>query len=228
MLSIRKFAPLLALVSLMLCHSSYGAAQLASGAKTSAQPTSTNPQIRSCQITFDPGVPLYSLTSFKLSVQYDAQFLTVNDIQFIDPFVQTNAVGTISNFDVAPTITIDSVAGLISGIAGHTSDVSRPGEDVNIFLVDFTLKSDVPLDTVLTFTIFADGPKGDFVAGTDPLTGDVLVTGAAPTTIQFAYNDPADFVVLGAPLPSTAVAGIAILGLAFGWHFIRRRNVVCA
>ena len=49
----------------------YGAAQLAAGAKTSAQPTATNPQQRQLQITFDPetegGNGPYNVTSFQLS-----------------------------------------------------------------------------------------------------------------------------------------------------------------
>src|SRR5256885_3287745 len=91
----------------------YGAAQLAAGAKTSARPTSTNPQLRQMQITFDPdvlvgggdavGIPSYNVTSFQLSVKFDQQFVSVLPaVQFVGPYTQTVVIPGATDLGVPP------------------------------------------------------------------------------------------------------------------------------
>src|SRR5438270_12704245 len=92
--------PLCVLAVMMLGQSAFGAAQLAAGAKTSAAPTSTNPQQRQLQITFDPtfvnteNTADYHLDDFQLSVQYDATKLKVDSIFFVDPFTENQTILT--------------------------------------------------------------------------------------------------------------------------------------
>src|SRR5438309_7151006 len=92
---------------LSLAPVAFGAAQLKAGAKTSAQPTSTNPQIRACQLTFDPDLiadaaggggggattqptnPDYHVNAFQLSVKYDQTKVQLDDLLFIAPFTES-------------------------------------------------------------------------------------------------------------------------------------------
>jgi hypothetical protein len=79
----------------------YGAAQLKSGAKTSAKPTSTNPEEREIQITFDPAAsgssvvqdPGYDVDAFQLSVSYDPTLMTLQDVNLLTPFQNPAAGG---------------------------------------------------------------------------------------------------------------------------------------
>lgn len=237
-----QFMATAAILVMPIC--SYGAAQLRAGAKTSAQPTSTNPQLRQIQITFDPDVipeeggatdnATYNVTSFQLSVKFDpgkVQVLSQNDVQLFGPFVPTFAGPA---FTATPTLgvpgsNIDNTSGLISFISGNTTlRQSSPG-DVNIFTVTFNLLGTTTLDDLLTFTIFGNpAPQGnsgspDFITGTDPLTGSTLTSfgrDIAPTTITNSFNGFAAQVgASGAvPLPSGLWAGIVLMGAiaAFG------------
>jgi hypothetical protein len=229
---------------------SYGAAQLAAGAKTSARPTSTNPQIRQMQITFDPdvlggedgGIPSFNVTSFQLSVKFDAPFVDVLPaVQFVGPYTQTpgGTIGEVGADGVPPPAgpatgaVIDPAAGLISFIAGQAPVGNTQPGDVDIFLVNFQLKLGVPLDQVLTFTIFADPTKGDFIDGTDPLTGQVVHTEAAsviPTTITGSFNDFTNQVNGGAsvPLPMGGGAGAVAAVLLAGMYYGRRARAGAA
>ena len=229
---------------------SYGAAQLAAGAKTSAQPTSTNPQIRQMQITFDPDllvgdgngdavtIPSYNVTSFQLSVKFDQQFVSVLPaVQFVGPYTQTPpvipGVGELGTDGVPPPAgpatgaVIDQTNGLISFIAGQAPVANTQPGDVDIFLVNFQLNPGVSLDQLLTFTIFANAANGDFIQGTDPATGQTAFSDAAhviPTTIVASFNDLTNQVNGGGssvPLPSGAAAG-ALAILLLGAHYARR------
>ena len=254
MRSSRVVALCVALLSLVLTHFSYGAAQLAAGALTSARPTSTNPQIRACQITFDPlmsagaspgatTVPLstLALTNFKLSVQYDPSLLTVNDVKFLLPYVEHNplttigatpgaAVGGTSQFFT--TTVVNSNVAILGNISGFTFPTSVPaGQDVDIFLVDFTLNEGVSMNTPLPITIFANPQTGDFTQGTDPNTGQVVTTPptgvVVPTFINFTFNEDSALAA-GVPLPRSAAAGMVTLALLAGFGVVRRRRALVA
>src|SRR2546423_13212323 len=88
--------PLCGVMAIWFATPAFGAAQLAAGAKTSAQPTATNPQQRQLQITFDPEfittttAPDYHLDNFQLSVQYDQSKLTVGSLFFVPPFTENS------------------------------------------------------------------------------------------------------------------------------------------
>src|SRR5206468_6108646 len=104
MLGCRPAIALALIVGLGFPVWSRGAAQLAAGATTSAQPTSVIPSVRKMQLTFDPDVEAtsdvpgtriggpYNVTAFQLSVQFDASKVHVaslSDIQFIAPYDET-------------------------------------------------------------------------------------------------------------------------------------------
>lgn len=217
---------------------SFGAAQLRAGAKTSAQPTSTNPQLRQIQLTFDPDVTpgagavdnaTYNVTSFQLSVKFDptkVQVLSQNDVQLFGPFVPDSGPGATVAIPAigVPTSNINNNSGLINFISGRAPlSQSSPG-DVNIFTVTFNLLGTTTLDDLLTFTIFGDfAPQDnsgtlDFITGTDPLTGKTLTSfgrDIAPTTITSSFNGfAAQIAAAGGgavPLPSGLSAGIVLL-----------------
>ncbi len=213
---------------------SYGAAQLAAGAKTSAAPTSTNPQQRAIQISFDPDVipdtgnGPYNVDAFQLSVQYDFSKVDVSstDIEFISPFTETNNLITgPAGIAASSSFANFSTPGIIGNIAGNAPLAQTMPGDVYIFLVNFTLKPGVSFDEdLLTFTIFADPTKGDFIHGTNPNdpTDTAESQGAAviPTTIVGTYNQLAAQV----PLPSVFPAGLFAFGLLALW---RRRPAKC-
>lgn len=218
---------------------SYGAAQLRAGAKTSAQPTSTNAQLRQIQITFDPDVipeegtgtenATYNVTSFQLSVKFDptkVQVLSQSDVQLFGPFVPPFAGPAITATPAigVPNSNIDNVAGVINFIDGKTTlGQSSPG-DVNIFTVTFNLLGTTTLDDLLTFTILGDpAPKDDsespdFITGTDPLTGFTLTSfgrDITPTTITSSFKGFAAQIAAaggGVPLPTGFLAGSILLG----------------
>lgn len=200
------------------------AAQLAAGAKTSARPTATNPQLRQMQITFDPDVelpvahpdvPNYSVTSFQLSVSYDPDLVSFNNLFFAPPFQQTPG-SIFSN---------DPITGIVSNISGTASAASvPPGQDVDIFAINFTLNPLTTFDDPLTFTIFASPIKSDFIAGTDPTTNQTIQTDAAgvePTTIIVSFNQAT---AITAPLPKSAYAGFATLAALAAGYALRCRR----
>jgi hypothetical protein len=198
----------------------FAAAQLAAGAKTSAQPTSTNPQQRQLQITFDPAVvpadetpstPDYNVTSFQLSVSYDSTKLTFLGVDFIDPY--------------APTLIKFTTPGEITLGGSAPFGMTEPG-DVNLFLINFKLKDTITLDDTLHITIFADSSQGDFITGT-PKLGDPLTTqdGIQETALVGSLNQ---FTAeLAAPTPSVLPAGGCLLGVLATWRLVasRRRSV---
>jgi hypothetical protein len=226
---------------------SYGAAQLAAGATTSAAPTSTNPTLRQMQITFDPEVtvggdddeiriPSFNVTSFQLSVKYDQQFMTViPPVEFVGPYTQTpggpltelGGEGVPPPAGPATGAIIDQANGLISFIAGGAPVGNTQPGDVDIFLVNFQLKDGVSLDQILTFTIFANPVNGDFIEGTDPVSGDIAHSDAAhviPTTIVGSFSDFTNQVNGGSsvPLPAGAGAGAFAAVLLLGVNYARR------
>ena len=243
MRSFRAIAPVAALCSLFLVQSSLGLAQLAAGAKTSARPTATNPQLRQCQITFDPAivdassVSTYALTNFKLSVQYDPALVTVQDVVFLLPYVENTPLipgatpaaqpGAASAF-----FTNDNKNGIIGNISASALPTSvPPGQDVDIFYVDFILNRGVPTTTPLPFTIFANPATSDFTQGTDPTTGAKVTTPPTgvvePTTIDFSF-DQSTAIANGTPLPGGAAAGMITIGLLGGAAYLRRRSLQIA
>ena len=79
----------------------------------------------------------------------------------------------------------------------------------------------------MTFTIFANALNGDYIEGTDPVTGDVVHTPAplvVPTTITASFNDLTSQVNGGSsvPLPAGAGAGVFAIVLVLGVHYLRR------
>jgi hypothetical protein len=199
----------------------FAAAQLAAGAKTSAQPTSTNPQQRQLQITFDPRDEL-NVTAFQLSVSFDASKLEALDLKFIDPYAQ------------APTPPqTDNTNGLITYIKGAAPvDQTKTG-DVNIFYVDFYVKEGVSLDKdLLDIKIFADKSRQDFIEVTDPaFPNDPIhetvdkspsgLGGISETELIGTFNDFAAEV----PLPATWCGGLA-LALMVALYRVGRRVVM--
>jgi hypothetical protein len=187
----------------------FAAAQLAAGAKTSAQPTSTNPQQRQLQITFDPRDEL-NVTGFQLSVWFDASKLEALDLNFVDPYTKAPS----------PLFQIDNTDGLITYIKGAAPVEQTKTGDVNIFYVDFHLKNGVTFDQdLLDIKIFADKSRGDFIEVTDPafpndpiqLTVDKNASGLggiAATELVGTFNDFAAAV----PLPQVWWGGL-VLGL---------------
>jgi hypothetical protein len=218
----------------------HAAAQLAAGAKTSAQPTSTNPQQRQLQITFDPGHhgkpqdggdKSYNVTSFELSVKFDPNtvYATLADIELIDPY---NGLGNGNGGNADPPF-IDNDTGLISHIHGSAPVEKTQGGDVNIFSIEFHLKDSVDLSkTQLTFEFGAKGAH-DFLGFTNPndpsdqltITGDGLADDGfiQETMLQGTFNDFAAEV----PVPQTIWVGavlLALLGLRkpFAWRRVAR------
>lgn len=238
-------APVVALLTLAGTQSNFGLAQLASGSKTSAAPTSTNPQIRQCQITFDPAitagpgasaVPTFSVTDFKLSVQYNPAQLSLIDIFFIPPFNENSPLIGGATPGAAPAQAANFINNTSTGIINNISGFAPPdpktaGQDVNIFYADFQLNEGVPTNVPLSITIFADpnDPTGpDFTQGTDPSTGNTVTTPPTgvvePTTIAFTFDEMTN-IANGTPLPASASAGALTLGLLAGWRLLRRRLV---
>ena len=230
----RSSIPLLAICALMMfgAQSAFAAAQLKAGAKTSAKPTSTNPQERAIQITFDPTVtpdsvggppppdtdPGYDVTDFQLTVTYDTSLVTLQDASLVGPFETPDddeaspAIDTLGSFTIAGSTNGDLTA-------------AGPG-DVNIFLADFTLNPGVSLDTPLTFTIDGSGPD-DFITGYDPFTGQFATStdpDITPTVLTVTFNQATAQTGGGggasAPLPAGALPGLLALGFC-GW-FMRR------
>jgi hypothetical protein len=229
-----------ALLALGLSDRAYAAAQLRAGAKTSAAPTSTNPQLRQIQLTFDPDVvpaattPLdspYAVTAFRLSVKYDPQYVSVQDVLFVPPFVETGGAtgGAATTGTPGQNFVNDPAAGLVSFIQGSASPQNVPaGQDVNIFAMDFVLNRTTNFDTPLTFTIFANPATGDFIQGTNPSQPNDQITtfpaGITPTTLVLTFNQATDQ-ANGTPLPSGAAAGMTTLaGLAAAGVMCRRRR----
>jgi hypothetical protein len=200
---------------------SYAAAQLAAGAKTSAQPTSTNPQQRQLQLTFDPGDGHDHVTSFELTVQFDPATMyiaSLADIQLVDPY---NGFGNGNGGNALPPPIIDNQDGLIMHIQGSAPIDKTQGGDVNIFSINFHLKDGVSLsDTPLFFQINAKGDH-DYIGFTDPdnpsgpevkVTGDGLAVNGAieATTLVGTFNQLAAEV---SPVPQAFWAGLALGGL---------------
>jgi hypothetical protein len=200
----------------------FAAAQLAAGAKTSAQPTSTNPQQRQLQITFDPAVvpadstpstPDYNVTSFKLSVSYDAMKLKFKGVEFIDPYE-----GTLVDLHVPGEITLAGEAPF---------DETQPG-DVNLFSINFELRSTAPtaFDDTLHITIFADPTQGDFITGTPafgpPVTtdpGHIEETALVGSFNQFAAEIAGEAAV---PIPSVLPAAVCLFGIVAARRWVAR------
>lgn len=215
--------------AMLLAQSSRGAAQLASGAKTSAAPTSTNPQIRQMQISFDPDVaPLdvaahpdvgnYAVTSFQLSVQYDPSAVAVKQVNFLAPYQLTAGTQPQNN----------AAAGIVSTINGQAplaAVAATAGQHVDIFTIDFTLNNGISFNTPLSFTIFG-AVNSDFITGTDPSDNSQLTstntqqnpTAIEPTTINMTYQQMIDATT---PEP----ASLALLGLSIPL-LVRRRKVI--
>jgi hypothetical protein len=174
---------------LAVAPNSYAAAQLKAGAKTSAQPTSTNPSLRQIQITFDPSISPgivvdngYDVDAFQLSVSYPANLMTVSDVELVNPFINGgNAAGPGASPATTPETGYvnDPVGGTISDISGvtPTNTAAGPG-DVNIFYVDFTLDPGVSFDQELDFSLYANAANGDYISGYDPSTLSSTSTGA--------------------------------------------------
>jgi hypothetical protein len=208
-MSIRSIGVFLfsAFAALALPSLSYGAAQLKAGAKTSAQPTSTNPQLRQIQITFDPDVVpdevvttgggSFNVTGFQLSVQFSAGIVSVlspNNIQLQAPY-SNSITSSVAGANPAATTsggpTVDNSTGLVSAVGGHAFVGTTSPGDVNIFSIIFTLDNNISLDQIMSFTIFAQTygasvgaspavpSSDDFVQGTDPVTGNTIFTPAA-------------------------------------------------
>jgi hypothetical protein len=208
-------------VSLAFPVRSFGAAQLAAGATTSAQPTSTNPQQRQLQITFDPRGD-FNVTSFQLSVMFDPTFLEAMDLQFVDPYTQTTGHGP---------LTIDNTTGMISFIAGQAPVEQTQGGDVNIFLVNFQyLRDDTTFDDPFLIKIFASEANNDFIGLTQPdaPTAHFLVKptddpGIAPTVLFKSFNELAAEV---APMPQAWIGGVVLGSLVLLRRMIRRRRPI--
>ena len=207
------------MLALLFAQSTRAAAQLASGAKTSAQPTSTNPQIRQMQITFDPDiVPLsqnahpnvggpYAVSSYDLSVQYDPNLVSESAVDFVAPYTMTTDFQN------------DPAGGFLNGVAGSApfdEVAGTAGKDVNIFIVTFTLNPGVDFNTPMSFTIFGR-PNVDFITGVDPSDNSTLTSqntaqdpnAIEPTTINLTYQqmidattpEPASLALLGFAIP---------------------------
>lgn len=259
-MSIRRIGVLLfsAFAVAALPSLSHGAAQLRAGATTSAQPTSTNPQLRQIQITFDPDVipdevsttGSFNVTGFQLSVQFDPGVVSVmssNDIRLAAPYSDSSSTASVGAGPAATTTGGPfNSSGLVSAIGGQAPVGATSPGDVNIFSITFTLNSDVSLDQLMSFTIFAQtygttagaspggaSPAGaaffpnDFISGTDPLTGNTAFTPAAsvtPTTITGSFNSfttQINLAAAGVPLPAGAWAGMILLALLAGWMKLR-------
>lgn len=239
---LRTFAAcgFVSLLAFAVTDRSYAAAQLRAGARTSAQPTSTNPQLRQIQLTFDPDVvpdanattPLdspYAVTGFRLSVKYDPQSVSVQDVLFVPPFVETvGSEAAATTGTPGQNYVNDPAAGLVTFIQGAADVKNVPaGQDVNIFAMDFVLSRTTSFDTPLTFTIFANPTTGDFIEGTNPSQpGDQITTfpaGITPTTLVLTFNQATDL-VNGTPLPTGAAAGMmTLVALAIAGPLYRRR-----
>jgi hypothetical protein len=248
-MSIRRIGVLLfsAFAALALPSLSYGAAQLKAGAKTSAQPTSTNPQLRQIQITFDPDVVpdeatpdggSFNVTGFQLSVQFSPGVVSVmssSDIKLAAPYSNSISTDSVGAGPAATTTGPFNGSGLVSAIGGQAPVGATSPGDVNIFSITFTLNSDVSLDQLMSFTIYAQtysapgtaSPAGvpilgnDFISGTDPSNGNTIFTPAAgviPTTITGSFNSfSAQIAAAAVPLPAGAWAGMLLLAMLGGW-----------
>lgn len=204
-------ASLFVLVSLVP-SSAHAAAALASGAKTSARPTSLNPVVHQMQITFDPGAANLNVQSFQMDVLYDASkvFLVPNSTKFIAPFSQVSGG------------TNDAAAGVIVGVAGQAPrPLTIPG-DVDLFSMIFQMKPGVPDTTPVDFS-FGDitNNPANFVLGIDPNPNN--------TANDFAYHHPGtgsteietiSISVAIAPEPNAGILALAGLGALI----LRRRN----
>jgi hypothetical protein len=244
----RKVTAAVVLVSLAALSPvlAYGAAQLAAGAKTSAQPTSTNPSIRQMQLTFDPDVELpgavtggpYNVTDFQLSIQFDPTKVHVagpSDVQFVGPYTETplseSGPSLVDPLSASPANTpasnvqIDNVNGFVHFISGFAPVGQTQGGDVNIFLINFMLNGSTSLNDPLTFTIFGDPTRNDFIAGTNPNnpqdTAFTPAAGIIPTTITGSFNQFAAQI-------AAAAAASAPLPAALGWPAIVAVALVAA
>jgi hypothetical protein len=214
---------------------SFGAAQLAAGAKTSAQPTATNPQQRQLQITFDPetegGNGPYNVTSFQLSVQFDptkVQVASQSDIQLVGPYTDPGPITEVGEGENPPPPSGGSTSSVINNVGGFVRFIvgqapvgnTQPG-DVDIFSIIFTLTGGTTFDDPLFFKIFADPAFGDFIGGTNPNDPSDTVTTPAglvvPTILQGSFNQFANQIAQGpaggVPLPAGLWAGAAAAGI---------------
>ncbi len=188
------------------------AAALASGAKTSAQATSTNPAIHQMQITYDPGAANLNVQSFQLDVAYDSSkvFLVPNTTKFIVPFSQVS-LGT-----------DDVAAGIIKGVAGQAPRALTVPGDVDLFSMIFQLKPGVPDTTPVDFS-FGDltNDSANFVLGIDPnpqvTINDFAYHGSGTASTQIETTS-----ISVAIVPEPSVGSLAILGLAA--LVLRRRH----
>lgn len=205
-------ASLFVLVS-VVPSSARAAAALASGAKTSARPTSLNPVIHQMQITFDPGAANLNVQSFQMDVAYDSSkvFLVSNSTKFIDPFTQVS--GGVN----------DPAAGLIKGVAGQAPrPLTVPG-DVDLFSMIFQMQPGVPDTTPVNFS-FGDisNNPANFVLGIDPNPNI--------TTNDFAYHSPGTgstqietiSIAVAIIVPEPNVGIVALISL--GALMLRRRQ----
>jgi hypothetical protein len=223
---------------------SFAAAQLAAGAKTSAQPTSTNPQQRQLQITFDPETEggSFNVTSFQLSVQFDptkVQVSSQSDIQLVGPY--TNPLTEVSESEGGPppsgqsnSSVINNQTGFVSFIGGQAPVGNTQPGDVDIFSIIFTLTDGTSFDAPLFFKIFGDPGNNDFVGGTDPNNPNNTITTPAglviPTTLMGTFNTFANQVAQGpaggVPLPGALWTGVmaASVVIAFARRMRLRRE----
>jgi hypothetical protein len=219
---------------------SFAAAQLAAGAKTSAQPTSTNPQQRQLQITFDPETEggSFNVTSFQLSVQFDptkVQVSSQSDIQLVGPYTDPGMITETSEGVNAPppsggssSSVIDNQGGFVNFIGGHAPVGNTMPGDVDIFSIIFTLTGGTSFDDPLFFKIFGNPGNNDFVGGTDPNNpSNTTTTPAAqviPTILIGSFNQFANQIAQGpaggVPLPGALWTGVMAAGVVIA--FARR------
>lgn len=245
-------ARLFALTLIAFAPQAFAAAQLKAGAKTSAQPTATNPQQRQLQITFDPvqftpgegseGDPNtddFRMNDFRLSVQYDPTVLSVQSIFFVPPFTEngviTDSLASLAGPQASTPLGQQAMffnnnpqTGFITNITGSANPNNVPPGDVNNFVVNFILNTGVSLDTPLFIRIF--GGVGDYVLGTDPTNGDQLLStppDIQETILNLSFNQLAQAAAgpggASTPLPSGAYAGGLLAAGLIGCAAVRRR-----
>ncbi len=188
-----------------LTASSFGAAALAGGAKTSCKPTATSPALRQIQINADP----LNVQSYGLTMTYETDLVTINpakDIFGVNGYTVTNVIVTSNDLFTRLQVFGNSANPL-------------PGE-IDVFAAIFTLKPLLPLDTVLHFSV-SDNVPNDFITAIDTDTG-LPVTFSGPPDANGLGGVAPSFSGAVAILPEPSLAGLIAAGMA-GFAGRRRR-----
>lgn len=233
----QKSVILSAVMALGFASSAFGAAALASGAKTSCKATSTDPVKRQMQIAADP----QGITDFQFSIQFDPSLVRVaNDVSGLPMIRAINgySLGFRDNFELAP-YAIDTQNGIVSVRGFWPSTGGQvPMEELDVFDVVFELLPgnpdlgipEVPLNQILVFNSLGFGPRENPFGPDFPdfmNAGSIdLQTGRPVVDRVFTAGDPNNPILFSTSGPVAIVPepGAMALIIPFALPLMRRKR----